>query len=301
MMNSLQIRYFMTAAEEKNFTAAAAKLFLTQQNLSLNIGNLERELGVKLFYRTRPMKLTPAGEQLYHRCEELLYLQEQIEREIRDISQAESGTLRIGVCFAHARAFLPQILKKFNASCPKVKVEIWESDIQGINAMLEHHKVDIAVSRPPFPHGIQSLPMFADRLYLYAPSNSLKLIYGEVIPQNKSVLDFLRECPLILPRNGTTRNILAKIFYENNIVPNIHIETDSLETALAICRQGIGITVTPLMLLSEEERVAEASKEFKELYLLETQWPDLELCFPEQSYQTIAVRRFLEASNSCVI
>ncbi|NYC53083.1 DNA-binding transcriptional LysR family regulator [Clostridium beijerinckii] len=64
MMNFLNLEYFLTAAEELNFTKAAKKLFISQQSLSSHISKLENDLGVELFNRTVPLTLTPAGKSL---------------------------------------------------------------------------------------------------------------------------------------------------------------------------------------------------------------------------------------------
>lgn len=62
-MNNLQINCFLAAAETLNFTAAAEKLFFTQQAVSKSISNLERELGVTLFERDhKSLSITRAGE-----------------------------------------------------------------------------------------------------------------------------------------------------------------------------------------------------------------------------------------------
>ena len=61
-MNFRNLEYFLAAAEEKNITRAAKKLYISQQSLSEHIAKLEDELGVPLFERTPNLKLTYAGE-----------------------------------------------------------------------------------------------------------------------------------------------------------------------------------------------------------------------------------------------
>ena len=63
-MNFLTMEYFLAVAQEKNFTRAAARMNITQQTLSAHIGALEKELGCRLFDRTKPLRLTYAGETL---------------------------------------------------------------------------------------------------------------------------------------------------------------------------------------------------------------------------------------------
>lgn len=78
------LRYFVAAAEELQFTRAAARLFVAQQALSRDIAQLERRLGTPLFTRTtRRVALTPAGEHLLVRARELLALHDLTWRELR--------------------------------------------------------------------------------------------------------------------------------------------------------------------------------------------------------------------------
>lgn len=78
------LRYFVAAAEELQFTRAAARLFVAQQALSREIAALERRLGTPLFTRTtRRVALTPAGERLLARARELLALHDLTWRELR--------------------------------------------------------------------------------------------------------------------------------------------------------------------------------------------------------------------------
>lgn len=62
MINFLNLKYFLILSEEMNFRKAAHKLYITQQSLSGHIQKLEEYFGVPLFYRSTPLRLTPAGD-----------------------------------------------------------------------------------------------------------------------------------------------------------------------------------------------------------------------------------------------
>src|SRR5262245_47097890 len=92
-----QLRYFLTVAEERNFTRAAARLFMSQPPLSLQIMRLERELGVTLLERTaRGVRLTPAGEVLYSRGSALVESLLDIIADVKRVGGAPGGLVRIG-------------------------------------------------------------------------------------------------------------------------------------------------------------------------------------------------------------
>ena len=66
-MNLIQIRYFVSVADNMSFTQAAKKLYISQPSISKQVAALEDELGIKLFRRTgKAPQLTSAGELLYH-------------------------------------------------------------------------------------------------------------------------------------------------------------------------------------------------------------------------------------------
>lgn len=81
-----QIRVFLTLAETKNFTRAAERLFVSHSTVSRSLSSLEDELGVRLVERgNRVFRLTPAGERLRERAQELLHLAYEIGEEIRSM------------------------------------------------------------------------------------------------------------------------------------------------------------------------------------------------------------------------
>ena len=86
MINFLNLKYFLILSEEMNFRKAAHKLYITQQSLSGHIQKLEEYFGVPLFYRSTPLRLTPAGIHLKNRAAELLTLESDLQKELLDIS-----------------------------------------------------------------------------------------------------------------------------------------------------------------------------------------------------------------------
>ena len=90
-MNFRNLQYFLRAAEEKNITRAAQKLYISQQSLSGHIAKLEEELGVSLFERGGELKLTYAGERLYLLAQRICSLEQEILRETGEISDRRRG------------------------------------------------------------------------------------------------------------------------------------------------------------------------------------------------------------------
>ena len=106
-MNFRNLQYFLAAAEEKNFTHAARRLYISQQSLSGHVAKLEEELGVPLFERGPELKLTYAGERLALIARQICSLEQEILREAGEISEHRRGRLRLGVSYTCGRAMLP--------------------------------------------------------------------------------------------------------------------------------------------------------------------------------------------------
>ena len=86
-MNFQHLKYFLMVAEELNITRAAERLYISQQSLSNHIGNLERELDVKLFTRSPKLSLTYAGGLLVDTATQTLDLHSQYLSKVGDINK----------------------------------------------------------------------------------------------------------------------------------------------------------------------------------------------------------------------
>ena len=111
-VNFQHLKYFLMVAEELNITRAAERLYISQQSLSNHIGNLERELDVKLFTRSPKLSLTYAGGLLVDTATQILDLHSQYLSKVSDINKQYLGVLRVGISHTCGLALLPDILPK---------------------------------------------------------------------------------------------------------------------------------------------------------------------------------------------
>ena len=94
-MNSLVLKYILTIAEEKNMTRAAERLYISQPSLSQSLKNLEKELGVDLFERSRQgVVLTPAGEHYVEWAKQILFAEAMMKRIYRRKMSGRSNSVR---------------------------------------------------------------------------------------------------------------------------------------------------------------------------------------------------------------
>ncbi|MFR9793808.1 LysR family transcriptional regulator [Streptomyces sp. MB22_4] len=145
-----KIRYFLTVADEGNFTRAAASLHIAQPVLSRQIQTLERELGGPLFIRRpRSLELTPAGRKLLEDGRKLLTAAADLAQHVKGLTTGRH-TFTVG----HRRAVsVRPAVRTFQAEHPTVEVRTVPLDADAQAAALLGGEVDVAVVLPPLPTG----------------------------------------------------------------------------------------------------------------------------------------------------
>jgi DNA-binding transcriptional LysR family regulator len=144
-MELRHLRYFAAVAEELHFGRAAARLFVTQSTLSVQIQQLEAEVGGPLFVRTsRQVELTESGRLLYAEARRTLDQAERALYVVRQSVLGEAGSIRIG--FAGVAAFngvLPSDLRRFHDAYPNVEVEVRELALDEVISELLGGAIDL--------------------------------------------------------------------------------------------------------------------------------------------------------------
>ncbi len=165
-MDIRQFRYFVTVAELLHFSRAAEVLGITPPSMTKQIQEVERELGVRLFQRTkRTVRLTPAGAIFLEEARRVVEQAERAEQAARRAGRGELGRIEIGYVASTAYAGVLQTqIKTFRAACPHVEVNCREVAMERLPAMLDDGRIDIAFLRPPisYPPGIRSVTLLRD-------------------------------------------------------------------------------------------------------------------------------------------
>ena len=128
-MELRHLRYFVAVAEELSFSAAARRLHVAQPPLSVQVKQLEEELGTRLFERTsRRVRLTPAGELFLARATTILREAATAVREVQRAGRGELGSLRLsfsGTTLTYD-PLLPEVLRRYRAAHPEVNLTLHE-------------------------------------------------------------------------------------------------------------------------------------------------------------------------------
>jgi len=124
-MELRRLRYFVAVAEELHFGRAAERLEMAQPPLSRQIAQLERDLGVKLFDRSRAqIRLTAAGDVLLERSRQILDQIDSAFREVNRIGQGSAGRLRVAFVGSASHGVLPTIIKSYRSHYPDVDLAL---------------------------------------------------------------------------------------------------------------------------------------------------------------------------------
>ena len=153
-----ELRYFVAVAEERRFTHAAERLYITQQSLSAAIGQLERRLGVELFVRDRQgLTLTPGGEVLLTAARAILA---QAATAVEDTRRAAGAApLRVGYAVLAASELTTPILTHLQAAEPQLEIRLRLADYDDPSAGLATGTADVALVRRPIdgPYAFEDL------------------------------------------------------------------------------------------------------------------------------------------------
>lgn len=140
-LNSAGLDAFFICAQEKNFTRAAKRLFVTQSALSQRIKNLEEEMGSSLFIRERiGVKLTEAGESLLRYC----FLREQMEQDL--LTKGElSGSIKIGAYSTVARSVILPAIQDIAKKNPQIQIQLQTKEMHELPELLRNSSFQFIV------------------------------------------------------------------------------------------------------------------------------------------------------------
>lgn len=257
-MNFSNLQYFITLAEELNFTKAANRLYISQQALSVHIGKLEQYYETTLFIRSVPLALTEAGKQLYLYAKEAVANEKLVREQIRRMGTGDVPHMTIGTTLSRGNILMPIILPDFQKRCPDVKVEMIQNTSAFIYSLLHNKKIDILLGNTPAPSNmITSEFLYAETLSLCFTQSCVREAYPDDWEERVKMLE--QHCDLQLVQEmcflkmydslplGKNFNDLCKMY---RIVPRVYLELRGIETMVSMCMQGVGAMICPKMFVS---------------------------------------------------
>ena len=251
-MEIRQLRAFLAIAEAKTFTAGARRVNVTQAAISMQIRQIEEELGLPLFTRTpRRVILTEAGEFLLERARSIIREHDTAVAEIAELGGVEHGRLRIGSASAEfATVQLPRILIALKKVFPNAELGISAGTSAALVDKLLHGDIDIAfVSLPVENTGILTELLFSDQIVAIGhPQHPLA---GK---RTISAATLAGETLILGERGGNTRRLIDNMFDSANVRPNIVMELSRQEAINQMVEANLGIGTAGAKTIASEIR-----------------------------------------------
>lgn len=249
MITLRQLRYLSALARHRHFGKAAADCAVSQPALSMQIRELEREIGAALVER-RPGEiiLTDTGVEVAARADRILAA----TRDLVDFAAHRdllSGTLRLGIIPTLAPYVLPPVLPRLQAAFPRLRLEVRETQTRTLTDELASGALDVIMLALPVEGAdVEVLPLFDDRFLLAVPHDD------PLSPRARVGIRDVDQRRLILLEEGHCLRDQALAFCASRGDAPAGLGATSLATVMQMVANGYGVTLVPEIAAGVEAR-----------------------------------------------
>lgn len=305
--------YVYAVWQERSFSAAARRLFVSQPALSAAVKKVEGELGLPIFDRSRnPLQLTDAGKAYIEAADRIYRIKNDLTRYCADLAGLASGSLNLGGTNFFASCFLPSMIEAFSQKYPQIRLSVTESDSADLYDKLATEELDIIVDSGVYDASLyEILPFYTDHLLLAVPSGLAvnakevaaagKMMRADILAGRHlsgdvpvvSLMEFAAEDFLLLGKGNDMYRRSKGLFQAAGITPKVKLYLNQLMTAFHMARQGLGITILTDTLVS-----LAAPTDALVYYRLEGELATREtfLAVKKRGYRTRAMEGFIQSS-----
>lgn len=237
MRNLRQFEVIAEIARQGSISKAAEALRVSQPTISKFLLNVEAELGLELFDRTViPIRLTPAGARYLSAANKILDVHRQMEKELDDIRNSRDQVLKIGVSPSRAPYILPDLLAGYRAVHPEGKVVIRERSMRQLNDELQRGDLDLILSLlTDETRSFQREDLSSETVLIAAPDSMAAM----------SPLQILQTQSMITIGSGLRMWKITGKVLEFVGGKECSMECQSIESALALVKKGLGAMLVP--------------------------------------------------------
>jgi len=268
-MELRHLRYFITVAEELNFSKAALKLYTAQPSLSQQIKDLEEDVGVKLLHRTkRKVELTEEGAVFLEQARLTLAQADKAVAMARQVSKAKQQMLRIGFVPVAEMKVFPYVLPNLRVQNPDLKIELLSLNNNEQMRLIKKGELDITFTRQNFQNDeIESQFVLREPLIFILPKDHPLTKYERIPVKALDGIDF------IIPaaeESLTLHNLILDFAKQNGVEFNIIQKADNILFNINSIGIGLGCTILPgyiAPLMMENTVIRPLSVELPFLYL----------------------------------
>ena len=242
-MELRHLRYFVAVAEELHFGKAAKRLCITQQPLSRQIKDLEAELGVELFYRTkRTVRLTEVGELFLVETKKILQQADYAVELVKQASQGKIGRITVGFTGSALNMVLPAAVRQFKQLYPQVELTLKRMQTPEQVEALHDGQIDLGLLHPSInDDGLILETIYREQLVVALPDNHPLANVTQPISLQQLATDSF----ILFPRHvgSVLYDRIINLCQQAGFSPKIIQEAIPQQTILGLVAAGIGISL----------------------------------------------------------
>ncbi|MBI2772859.1 MAG: LysR family transcriptional regulator [Burkholderiales bacterium] len=243
-VSSRDLDAFLALAQTQHFTRAAELCHLSQSAFSQKIGRIEEEAGVRLFERsTRHVTLTPEGEVFAGEARRISQDLRNAFAGLQDLASLRTGRVAVAALPSVAAVWMPQVIARYRAAFPAVRVELFDSLANAGLALLREGKADLAVTSGGELREFDVQVLRQEKFFLvcrkdHALAGRKSVTLAQLAGQER----------IHLARSSSVRQQLDALPGEH-AADSQGLEVEHLATVAALVAQGLGISVVPELTL----------------------------------------------------
>jgi DNA-binding transcriptional LysR family regulator len=241
--NLITLDLFLCASKYKSLVKAAKEKHLVVSAVSKRILDLEKSVGVNLFYRKKTgVELTPAGLEMQKHCTKIFNSINIMDESIKEYSLVSSGIVRVTANLSSITQFLPEDLATFSKKFPKIKIKLKEKTSSEVISSVKESLSDIGI----FSEHVENTERL--RIIDYK-SDTLVLVVPEYHPLvsklTVKIKDFVKFEMVGLEKGSSLQAMIDKQVQKQNLKMKKKLETVSFEGIRGMVEAGLGISVLP--------------------------------------------------------
>jgi DNA-binding transcriptional LysR family regulator len=252
-MDLRDLECFTVICEEKNFTAAAERLYISQPAISKTLNKLEAELGLRLVDRNqKPISPTAEGEVLLKLAREILAQFQSAQATMAEYRDLKRGSFTIAVPPMTGAYFFPPLFAGFKKKHPSLDMRIIDGGSFASLESVRKEKIHTGLIIFPLQEmaGVSSLPVTQQELVVCLPADH------PLSGQAFLTLKQLEAEPVVLYNEGfVLRSIILNAYAEAGLTPKIEISTNQFLTIKALVAKGAGISFLPAIAVNDTDAI----------------------------------------------
>lgn len=245
------LRALEAVARHGSFSRAARELKLTQPAVSMQVGVLEKRLGLPLLERVGKRAFpTRAGEVLLAHAGRAFRELDAAVEQVQQLRGIVAGRLRLGTSASISIYLLPPVLRRFRVRYPETELFVVTGNASDITRSVVANELDVGiVSLPVREREVAVAPFYRDELVAIAAADG-----GRRPPRSVRPAELARE-PLILFEQGATlRRVIDEWFHRAGVAPRTPMEMGNTEAIKKLVETGLGWSVTSWFSVKAEVR-----------------------------------------------